>query len=116
MNVDMTTFLWVAGTLLGVIGTLILVIWGIIWGAVKELRQQVAELDKKVGKRTQDIYARIEVERTERTTAHDNGLDRAFTEVRQVQDQVGDLRETVAGFGTVYITRQECVEKHREAH
>jgi len=115
MNVDMTTFLWVAGALLGIIGSLVAVLWGIAWGAIKDLRKQVTDLDRKLGERTQGLYARIETERTERTTAHDNGLDRAFTQIREAQDQVGDLRETVAGFGTIYITRQECMEKHRGA-
>lgn len=113
-SIDMSTFLWVLGAGLGVIGSLVAVLWTVAWGAIKDNRASLAELQQKLSNRVDNIYARIETERQERIVRHDEGLNRVFSDVRQVQELVSDLRETVAGFGTVYLTRQECANKHRE--
>jgi hypothetical protein len=112
-SIDISTFLWVLGAGLGIIGSLVAVLWTVAWGAIKENREILSELNRKLSERVEGIYERIERERDERITRHDEGMNRAFSEVKEVQELVGDMRETVAGFGTVYVTRQECVEKHR---
>lgn len=112
-SIDITTFLWVLGISFGIIGSLVAVLWTVAWGAIKDSREQLSELSKTLSERVEALYERIERERQERVTRHDEGLNRAFSEAKEVQELVSDLRETVAGFGTVYVTRQECVEKHR---
>jgi 16S rRNA G527 N7-methylase RsmG len=53
------------------------------------------------------LSAKIEEERKERTQKHDNGMARMVDKVDKCAEKIGDLSETVAGFGGTYITRVE---------
>lgn len=95
------------------IGSLITVLWTVAWGAIRDNQEKLSELADKLSSRVESMHARIEIERTERVAHHDEGLNRAFSNIREVQEVVNDLRETVAGFGTIYVTRQEHNTKPR---
>lgn len=99
-TVEVDTLLWVAGLLLAIIGFLIVLIARFFHNSIVDLRSDCAELNKK-----------LEEERKERTNKHDDSIKRVFDEIEKVKEKNSDLSETVAGIGSVYITRNEFHKK-----
>ena len=75
--------------------------------------------------RDKEIFEKVESEREDRVKAHNETAQRAFDEIEKVRDKhdaeidatkgtVADLRETVAGFGSIYATRKEIEERRTE--
>lgn len=60
---------------------------------------QVDELIRRV-----DV---LERRHDEMTRKHDENGQRFGHALEQVRDHIGDMRETIAGFGAIYITRRE---------
>jgi ABC-type bacteriocin/lantibiotic exporter with double-glycine peptidase domain len=120
--------IWIGGILFAIIGVLISALSIICWNAVKDLRQKYNESLKENSERAKNIYDRIEAERKERQEKHDKAIERVsvrieelqrvtLSSISQVKEDMGDVRETVAGFGSVYVTRKEwgegCPRKSR---
>ena len=74
--------------------------------------------------RDKEIFEKVEREREDRVKAHNETTQRTLTEIEKVRDKhdaeidatkgtVADLRETVAGFGSIYVTRKEWIEERR---
>jgi hypothetical protein len=44
---------------------------------------------------------------------HDDNGRRFGSALEQVRDHIGDIRETIAGFGSTYVTRKEYKDDRR---
>jgi hypothetical protein len=102
-NIDTSTLLWIVGTLFVVISGLIGAIYALIWSAIKDLRASIKNLQTKTesdcatkcgdmrdkldavqkdcSDRGRAIYEKIEAERKERIDKHDAAMDRVFKKV-----------------------------------
>jgi Sec-independent protein translocase protein TatA len=103
----------VISIVLGLIGALLGIIYRLHTSAVKELKDEIADVNK-----------RLADEVKERTRKHDETYTRVFERLEVVereahrievatQKQVSDLEVTTAGFGSIYATRRE-LESLRE--
>jgi hypothetical protein len=103
----------IVSIVLGLIGTLLGIIYRLHTTTVRELKDEIAGVNKK-----------IDDEVKERTRRHDETYIRVFTRLEVVekdahrievatQKQVSDLEVTTAGFGSIYATRRE-LENMRE--
>jgi predicted Holliday junction resolvase-like endonuclease len=101
-------------------------------GSVEELKQKVDAAIKNIdavvksmedhrkegSARSQHIYDKIEEERKERLEKHEKAVERLFgridsitqVDIPKVKEDISDIRESVAGFGSVYVTRKEWIE------
>jgi len=120
MTISVSTFLWVIGIALAIIFGLIGVIWSVVWSAISRLRNNQAKIfdgakdDRdRCDAKFERVLQAIEEERKDRMIKHDATTERIFREIHKVQDKTSDLSETVAGFGTIYVTRREVESLYR---
>lgn len=87
----------------------------------KERQEKHDKAVRESSERAKHIYTKLEEERKERQEKHDKAVERLFVRIEelqtamqnsisQVKEDMGDVRETVAGFGSVYVTRKEWIE------
>lgn len=92
-----------------------------------DLIRELAAVRSEISSRGRDYYEKIDAERRERADKHDNLAERLFKRVEALQDtvnsgftetksEIADLRETVAGFGSIYVTRKEWVDGCPKQH
>lgn len=148
--VDLNSVLWLAGILLGIIGTLVVAICWFFWTRISECRESIGDMDKKLDelgdridqksevstqqfnaniatverridleaasriKRCDELLARLDNEIKERTAKHDTLAIRVFEKIEKDEEKLSDLGETVAGFGGIYLTRQEYHYDHEK--
>lgn len=109
-TVEIDTFLWVAGTLLAVIGFLIVMVGHFFYGKIKEVGEASTELGKKLDTQMATLTARVDAERVERINKDDEYAKATFAEINKTKEKCSDLSETVAGIGAVYATRSELTQ------
>jgi len=97
MSVDVSTLLWVAATLLGIVTALIGTIWALTWKSIDRIRKNV-----------EDLALKLDEERKERLSKHDLTVTRTFSEIEKNRDKIHDIEVTVASFGAIYVTREEA--------
>ena len=119
-TIDVDTFLWVIGIVFGIIGTLILTVCWFYYNLVQKLEERVVSLDNRINTEVQKndtrydvVTKKIEDEAKERIDKHTAFADRTFAEIDKVKDKTGDISETIAGFGSIYVTRNEF-SSHRK--
>lgn len=106
-TVEIDTFLWVAGTLLAIIGFLIVMVGHFFYNKLKEVADDSHELGKKLDTQMVALTSKVEAERLERNTKIDEYAKATFIEINKTKEKCSDLSETVAGIGAVYATRNE---------
>jgi len=126
----------VIGALIGAIWT---IVWGAIKDLRAKLSEEsdgyvnnLASLNNSVmrdlatiraecAERSREVYNKLDEERKERQDKHDKTTERLFGRIESLQqkvsddmsdvnDSISDLRETVAGFGSIYVTRREWMD------
>lgn len=96
----LTVLLWVGGGVAAILGALIAAIWWMFWRTfsdiVKDLRDRLKSCESK-----------LEEERRENQTKRESLASQINSELERSKAKVGDLAETVAGFGGIYLPRRE---------
>lgn len=110
VSIPLDVVLWTAGAMVALIGSLLTLIYNLIRGKIKEAADKADAVDKKLHTDVNGIYARIEAERLERVGKHDELARRLGEDQEKTREKVIDLNETVAGIGSVYVTRNEYVQ------
>lgn len=111
VSIPLDVVLWTAGAMVTLIGALLTLIYNLIRGKIKESADKADAVDKKLHADVNGIYARIEAERLERVSKHDELARRLGEDQEKTREKVIDLNETVAGIGSVYVTRNEFVQQ-----
>lgn len=119
-TMELDTFLWFIGIVLGIIGTLIGVICWFYYHMIQKIEEKLSTLEDKFNTETvksdakyETLTHKIEAEAKERADKHDAFGTRVFSEIDKVKEKTGDLGETIAGFGSIYLTRNEFTSAHR---
>lgn len=129
----------------GLVAAIWAIVWGAVKDLrvkqaelVKSVNDNFASLNNSVTKefglvraecstRSRELYAKMDEERKERVDKHDKSMERMFRRLEALQstsaaesssqkDDIGDIRETVAGFGSIYVTRKEWIEGCPRSH
>jgi hypothetical protein len=110
LTVPLDVVLWVAGTVVTVVGVLLGIIYNSIKSKIKENNDRCNALEKGVNDNVEKLYNRINEERKERTAKHDELAHHIGSDLEKTKEKVDDLTVTVAGIGSVYVTRNEYTQ------
>jgi len=113
-QVDLSTVLWIIGIFMTIVVSLTGAVWALLLKNIERVRNNVADAFNGIkeernhcDKKIDEVTAKVDAERKERTDKHDAAMERVFGEIEKTKDKTADLEVTVAGFGSVYVTRAE---------
>lgn len=108
---DVSTTLWIIGILVTVVMALIGTLWAILRNSINDAYDTIEREREQREVAVKEVSDKLDAEREARVTRHDASIERVFTEIDKVKDKVSDLEVTVAGFGSVYVTRAEVQQR-----
>jgi len=86
------------------------VICAVLAFAIKQVEKRIDRIEKDAElSRTTAATERKESQAETRAAIHELSL-----KIDTIKDSLADIRESVAGFNGVYVTRRECAEKQCE--
>ena len=86
MQIDVQHILWFGSICVGLVCTLVGMIWKMLTERIKRLQEQLASLETK-----QEV-----------------GVNRVYDHIKQLSEDSADTRVTLAGVKEKFITRKEC--------
>jgi hypothetical protein len=122
---DIATWIAIIGLILGLIGALIKIVWDMSQKRLETLesamtlhatREEVSHLKEALEKELEAVKksldsAMLAVQHMDRE--NDANAAALFNKLEAIRESLADARETIAGFGSTYVTRKEYYEDRR---
>ncbi len=123
VQIDTGVLVTICIFVLGVIGTLLTIIYKMNTGALKSLGDRIDKVEEKVDTRASEVKMseldkKLDGEIAARNKKHDDAFTRVYGRIETLekdqhkielssQKQISDLEVTVASFGSVYATKRD---------
>lgn len=122
---DFATWIAIIGLILGLIGALVKIVWDMsqkrletLEGAMTQhaTREEITHLKETIEKELAAVKKSLDtamhqVQNMDRE--NDANAAALFNKLEAIRESLADARETIAGFGSTYVTRKEYYEDRR---
>ncbi len=113
-EMDTSTWIAIVTAILGVFGALLKIVWDL---SQKRLELIEINMNKFVSKEEVEVLRKLIDDMEEQLKSidseHDSNSEKLNSIVENLRESLADARETIAGFGSTYVTRKEFYEDRK---